>query len=66
MEYARRRRFGPFARAPRTEFNRQTREKQLAALLRAGHDAAHARHVLDAASILEIEDWIAEAREEED
>ena len=66
MAYARRRRLGPFAGEPRDAFDRKSHEKQLAALLRAGHDAAHARHVLAAASAAEIEDWIAEAREEED
>ena len=66
MEYARRRRFGPYAREPLAVGDRGGREKQLAALLRAGHDAAHARHVLAAASTAAIEDWIAEAREEED
>lgn len=63
--YARRRRFGPFARDPQPG-DARVREKQLAALLRAGHDAAHARQVLAAGSIAEIEDWIAEAAAEED
>ncbi|MBX9898694.1 MAG: RecX family transcriptional regulator [Qipengyuania sp.] len=64
--YARRRRLGPFARAPLGATDRGGYQKQLAALLRAGHDSAHARHVLAAASPGELEDWIAEAREEED
>lgn len=64
--YGRRRRFGPFAREPLAARDQREREKQLAALLRAGHDAGHARQVLDAVSIAEIEDWIAEAREQED
>ncbi len=64
--YARRRRFGPFAREPLAAGDRPAREKQLAALLRAGHDSGHARHVLAAASPGELDDWIAEAREEED
>lgn len=64
--YARRRRFGPFARDGGSETDRAAREKQLAALLRAGHDASHARRVLFAGSEGEVEDWIAEAREEED
>ena len=66
MEYARRRRVGPYARDRSAALDHRTREKQLAALLRAGHDAGHARRVLAAASAAEIEDWIAEAREEED
>lgn len=64
--YARRRRFGPYARAGATTSDPRAREKQLAALLRAGHDAGDARRVLAAAGEAEVEDWIAEAREEED
>lgn len=64
--YARRRRFGPFARDGLAEPDRAAREKQLAALLRAGHDSSHARHVLAAASPGELDEWIAEARGEED
>ena len=64
--YARRRRLGPFAREPLTGADRAVREKQLAALLRAGHDSGHARQVLAAASPGELDEWIAEAREEED
>ena len=64
--YARRRRFGPFAREPLDGGDRAAYEKQLAALFRAGHDSGHARKVLAAASSAEIEDWIEEAREEED
>ena len=62
--YARRRRLGPFAREPLAPTDRAGREKQLAALLRAGHDSAHARHVLAADSPGELDDWIAAAREE--
>lgn len=64
--YARRRRLGPFARPERGPADPRGGEKQLAALLRAGHDIAHARRVLAATSDAEIEEWIAEAREEED
>ena len=64
--YASRRRLGPYARDPLSAGERGTREKQLAALLRAGHDAGHARKVLAAGSPAEIEDWIAEVCEEED
>ena len=64
--YARRRRFGPFARDALCAADRAAREKQLAALMRAGHDSAHARYVLNAASPGELEDWIDEARGEED
>lgn len=70
--YARRRRFGPFARAagatarPGAAPATAEREKQLAAFLRAGHEAAHARHLLAAASIADVEDWVAEAEAEEE
>lgn len=64
--YARRRRFGPFARESLVSNDFATHQKQLAALLRAGHDSTHARHILAAASPSELEDWIGEAREEED
>ncbi|WP_374594404.1 regulatory protein RecX [Sphingosinicella sp.] len=44
MAYARRKRFGPFAReAP----DRAVRQKQFAAMLRAGHDARIAAEILD-------------------
>lgn len=66
VAYARRRRFGPFARDRIDAADHRGREKQLAALMRAGHDAGHARFVLAAASQEDIENWIAEARQEED
>jgi len=64
--YARRRRLGPFAHEDSTEDERRAREKQLAALLRAGHDSAHARWLLAAVSPEEVDEWVAEARAEED
>lgn len=64
--YARRRRLGPFAREPHGLTDRALHQKQLAALLRAGHDSEHARHVLAAAAPGELDEWIGEAREEED
>jgi regulatory protein len=66
VAYARRRRFGPFSREPLSADDRQGREKQLAALLRAGHDLAHARQVVTAMSENALEHWIGEAREEKD
>lgn len=66
VAYARRRRLGPFARDVLSADDRAAREKQLAALLRAGHDSLHARHVVAAATADELAEWIAEAREEED
>lgn len=66
--FARRRRFGPFARerAGAGDSDPRAHEKRLAAMLRAGHDSAHARHVLAAPSVDAVEDWVAEAREQED
>lgn len=64
--YARRRRFGPFARERLTADDRAARQKQLAALMRAGHDSGHARYVLAAASPGELDSWVEDAREEED
>lgn len=64
--YARRRRFGPFARAPLLPSDRAAHQKQLAAMLRAGHDSTHARQVLASSTPDELEAWITEAREEED
>ena len=46
LRFARRRRIGPFAEA---EPDRPTREKWLAALVRAGHDFALARKIVDCA-----------------
>lgn len=60
--YARRRRLGPFARDG-ADVDPRALEKQLAALMRAGHDLRHARAVLVAASPEEVDDWVAEARE---
>jgi regulatory protein len=59
--YARRRRFGPFGAA-----DPAARETQLAAMVRAGHGFDAARALVDAASVSEVEQWIAEAREEEE
>jgi regulatory protein len=73
---ARKRGFGPYARseaaeieeagAPFPRIDPAQREKRLAAMLRAGHQHDHARFILDAANRDEIEDWIAEAQEDED
>lgn len=55
---ARKRGFGPFGAAPR---DRAVREKQLAAMLRAGHRLDSARELVDALSIEAAEAWAAEA-----
>jgi regulatory protein len=60
---ARKRRFGPFGRA---EADRAGREKQLAAMLRAGHDLDMAREMVNAASIAAAENWAAELDGESD
>jgi regulatory protein len=59
--YGRRRRFGPYGVA-----DPATREKQLAAMVRAGHGFDAARALVDALSVAEVEQWIEEAREEEE
>ena len=64
---ARKRRFGPFARSEMraSEDWAKTREKQLAAMIRAGHDFDHARRLIDAADPASLDEWVDEAREEE-
>lgn len=60
LQLARKRRFGPFASEPA---DRALREKQLAAMIRAGHGFDIARAVLEAASEDEAEAWVSEAIE---
>ena len=60
LALARRRGFGPFAAEPP---DRERREKQLAALVRAGHGFDAARAVVDAPSVSALDDWAAEAEE---
>ena len=59
--YARRRRLGPYGNA-----DPAVREKQLAAMVRAGHGFDAARALVDAASVAEVEQWIEEAREQKE
>ena len=54
LAFARRRRLGPFATRQPDE---KGREKQLAALVRAGHDFDTARALVDAGSEEEAEEW---------
>jgi len=56
MALARKRRFGPWG-AP---VERDVREKQLAAMLRAGHRLDIARAVVHASDIASVESWAAE------
>lgn len=58
LSLARKRRFGPFGILP---LDRQRREKQLAALLRAGHAMTDARELVDAPDIEAAERWVLEA-----
>lgn len=66
VSLARRRGFGPFGseRGEDADAARKRREKQLAAMLRAGHDFAAARLVVDARTIEELEQWVDEADSE--
>ncbi len=59
---ARKRRFGPFGRELP---DRERREKQLAAMLRAGHSLDSARQMVEATSEKDAEAWVAEAENEE-
>lgn len=63
LALARRRRFGPFGSAA---LDKPLREKQVAAMLRAGHPLDNARQIVDAASTAEAEQWAAEADDDEE
>ena len=61
---ARRRRFGPFGIGgddEAVEERHKRREKQLAAMVRAGHTCAHAQAVLSARDESALDDWLAES-----
>jgi regulatory protein len=66
---AKKRRFGPFRIPPQedetAEQLHKRREKQVAAMLRAGHQFEHITFILDARGEDEIEEWLIEAEEEE-
>ncbi|QIQ87060.1 regulatory protein RecX [Erythrobacter sp.] len=74
MLLAKKRRFGPYALSEAAEAAGEAapsieparREKQIAAMLRAGHDYEHVRKVIEAPSRVELEDWLAEAQAEEE
>jgi len=61
LTLARKRRFGPFGSVA---LDRSLREKQIAAMLRAGHALDNVREIVDAASVAEAESWAAEAGED--
>ena len=58
---AQRRRLGPWGAEPA---DRAAREKQIAAMLRAGHGFEAARAVIGAATVAEAEEWASEAEED--
>ena len=63
IHMARKRGFGPFAPAP---VDRDKREKQIAAMLRAGHTFDHVRFILDTAEEQAVDRWLAEVEEDGD
>jgi regulatory protein len=65
---ARKRRLGPFGAPPEDGdplVRRKAHEKAVAALLRAGHQYDHARFILAAGSVADVEQWVAEAADKE-
>jgi regulatory protein len=63
LALARKRRFGPFGPRP---LERERREKQIAAMLRAGHSLDSAREMIDAATEAAALRWVAEAAGDDD
>lgn len=61
LALARKRRFGPFGREA---LGPELRQKQIAAMLRAGHPLDSAREIVDAASESAAEQWAAEYDDE--
>lgn len=66
LAYARRKRLGPFGADAHRPMDRSLREKQLAALLRAGHRMDHARALVQAGDIATAEEWAAEADDDDE
>jgi len=62
LALARKRGFGPFGSE---SLDRERRQKQIAAMLRAGHPLDSAREMVDAASEAAAEQWAAEADDDE-
>lgn len=62
---ARKRSFGPFVSdyGSAKEGDPKKREKQIAAMVRAGHDFGMAKAIIDAGSIEEAEEWAYEAED---
>lgn len=64
LAMARKRRFGPFAREPLDlTADPARREKQIAAMLRAGHALDSAREMVNARSVEAAERWVAEVED---
>lgn len=61
IRYARKRRFGPFG----PETDRATREKRIAAMLRAGHNMPHIIAIFDCRSEDELQLWLEEFIDDE-
>ena len=65
---AKKRRFGPFARhldeGEPADALRKRRDKQVAAMLRAGHRFEHIAFILDARNECDIDEWLIEAEDE--
>lgn len=62
LALARKRRIGPFGKEP---LDRAGREKQIAAMLRAGHALDSARELVNAGSVEAAEEWAAQGDEGE-
>ncbi|WP_332310414.1 regulatory protein RecX [Altererythrobacter lutimaris] len=63
IRLAQKRGFGPYAKLA---VDPARREKQIAAMARAGHDFGSARFIVEAAREEELDQWLAEAADEED
>ncbi|WP_338068062.1 regulatory protein RecX [Croceicoccus ponticola] len=66
LRLAERRRFGPFGADGAPPADRSVRDKQVAAMLRAGHALDTARRLIEAANAEEAREWVAAASEEDD
>jgi regulatory protein len=66
LAMARKRGFGPFGTAlVSSQHDRKVREKQIAAMLRAGHGLDTARELVDAASVEAAGEWAALGQEDD-
>ena len=66
LALASKRGFGPFGRDfdPSRSIDLAKREKQIAAMVRAGHDFAAAKAMVDASSVDDAEQWVSEAEDD--